>query len=142
VDLLYLPARAGFLPLEPSLVLRPDSLGLGQEMTHIFPHRGVEHIGADLLVPAQALAAEAVGVRAGAAIVRVGDLALGRGPARRLAVAAVAAPLAHHQALEQITAATGPIATALPVLFELLLDGLEELLVHQNRDLDENPIFR
>jgi hypothetical protein len=111
-------------------------------MTDIFPHRGVEHIGADLLVPAQALAAEAVGVRAGAAIVRVGDFALGRGSARRLTVAAVAAPLADHQALEQITATMGPIAAALPILFELGLDGLEESLVHQRRDLDENSILR
>ncbi|MBV8397822.1 MAG: hypothetical protein JOZ17_03665, partial [Acetobacteraceae bacterium] len=142
VDLLHLPARASFLPLKPSLVLRPNSLGLGQEMTDLFPHRGVEHIGADLLVPAQALAAEAVGVRAGAAIVRVGDLALGRGAARRLTVAAVAAPLADHQALEQITATTGPIATAWPILSERGLDGLEEFLVHQRRDLDEDSIFR
>src|SRR3954454_23905740 len=92
VDRLHLPARAGLLPMQPPLVLRPDPLGLGQELAHISPHGGVQHIGADLLVPAQPLAAEAVGVRAGAAIVGVGDFALGRGrgPTRRLAVAAVA----------------------------------------------------
>src|SRR3954467_6783702 len=91
LDLLHLPARTRLLPLQPPLVLRADPLGLGQEMAHIFPDGRIQHIGADLLVPAQALAAESVGVRTGAAIVGVGDLAfaLGRGPARRFAVAAV-----------------------------------------------------
>ena len=111
-------------------------------MTHIFPDGGVQHIGADLLIPAQALAAEAIGVGARTAVVGVRDLALGRGTARRLTVAAIAAPLADDQALEQVTAATGPVATALPILLELSLNGLEEFLVHQPRNLDENLIFR
>src|SRR4051794_240971 len=100
-------------------------------MADIFPYGGVEHIGADLLVPAQPLAAEAVRVRPGAAIVGVGDFALGRGPARRLAVAAIPATLADDQALKQVTAATGPGATALPILLELSPDRPEEFLAHQ-----------
>src|SRR3954453_11168546 len=144
LDLLHLPARTRLLPLQPPLVLRADPLRLGEEMAHIVPHGGVQHIGADLLVPAQPLAAEAVGVGAGAAIVGVGDLAfaLGRGPARRLAVAAVAAPLADDQALKQVAAATGPIATASPILLELGLDRPEELLAHQPGDIDEDLILR
>ena len=111
-------------------------------MTHVFPDGGVQDIGADLLVPAQALAAEAIGVGARAAVVGVGDLALGRGPAHRLAVAAVAAPLADDQALEQVTAATGPVATALPVLLELSLNRPEEFLTHQPGNIYEDLIFR
>src|SRR6516162_4369003 len=93
-------------PLQPRLVLGPHPLGLGQKLTHVVPDRGIQDIGADLPVPAQPLAAEAIGVGAGTAVVGVGDLALGRGPARRLAIAAVAAPLADDQALKQVTTTT------------------------------------
>src|SRR5215471_9668877 len=48
---LHLAARAGLRP-SPPLVLRPDPLGLGQELTHVFPDGGVQDIGTDLLVPA------------------------------------------------------------------------------------------
>src|SRR5262245_33296572 len=129
-------------PLQPALVLGPHPLRLGQKLTHVFPHRGVQDIGADLLVPAQALAAEAIGVGAGAAVVGVGDLALGRGPAHRLAVAAVAAPLADDQPLKQVTTTTGPVTTALPILLELSLNGCEERLTHQPRNIYEDLIVR
>ncbi len=142
VEMLHLAVRPGLRPLQPPLVLRPDPLGLGQEMAHVFPDGGVQDIGADLLVPAQALAAEAIGVGARAAVVGVRDLPLGRGPARRLAVAAVAAPLADDQALEEIAVAMGPLATAAPVLLELGLDRPEELLAHQSGDLDEDLLLR
>src|SRR6516165_11699098 len=142
--MLHLLIRPGLCTSEPPLVLLPDPLRLGQEATHVLPDGGVQHIGADLLVPTEALTAEAVGVRAGAAVVGVRDpaSALGRGPARRLAVAAVPAPLAHDQALEQIPTATGPVATASPILLELGLDRPEEVLAHQGGDVDQDPIFR
>src|SRR5580658_2024052 len=130
VKMLYLASRAGLWPLEPSLVLRPYPFGLGQEVTHVFPDGGVQDISAELLIPAQTLATEAIGVGARTAVVGVGNLALGRGPAHRLAVAAVAAPLAYHQALKEIAAATGLFATTLPVLLELSLNRREELLAH------------
>src|SRR5262249_7888273 len=119
-----------------------NPLGFGQELTHVFPDGRVQDVGADLLIPAQALATETIGVRAGAAVVGVGDLPLGRGPAHRLAVAAVAAPLADDQALEEITAAKRRFATALPVLLELTWTRPEEFLAHQPGDLDEDLIFR
>jgi hypothetical protein len=130
--------------LESPLVLPPDPLRLGQEAAYVVPDGGVQHIGADLLVPTEALAAEAIGVGARAAVVGVGDpaFALGRGPARRLAVAAVAATLANDQTLEQIPAAAGPVATALPVLLELSLDRPEEVFAHQPGDFNEDLISR
>src|SRR3954470_6149719 len=102
--MLDLLIRSGFRTLNPPLVLFPDPLRFGQETAHILPDGGVQHIGTDLLVPTETLATEAMGVRARTAVGGVGALALGRGPARRLAVAAVAAPLAHDQALKQVTA--------------------------------------
>ena len=114
--MLDLASWARLRPSQPPLVLRPYPFGLGQEVTHVFPDGGVQDISAELLVPAQPLATEAIGVGARTAVVGVGNLALGRGPAYRLAVAAVAAPLAHHQALKKIAATTWPFATALPVL--------------------------
>jgi hypothetical protein len=130
--------------LESPLVLPPDPLRLGQEVAHIAPDGGVQRVGADLLVPAETLAAEAIGVGARAAVVGVGNpaLALGRGPARRLAVAAIAATLANDQALEQITSATRPVATASPVLLELSLDRPEEVLAHQPGDFYEDLVLR
>ena len=59
-------------PVQPTLVLRPNPLGLGQELTHIVPDTGVQHIGADRFIPAEALAAEAIGVGTRAAVVRAG----------------------------------------------------------------------
>jgi hypothetical protein len=127
-----------------SLILTPDALRLGQEPAHVVPDHGVQQIGANLFVPTKALAAEAIGVGARAPVVRVGDppLALGRGPARRLAIAAIAAALAHDQTLEQVTPAAGPVATTLPVLLELSLDRPEKIFAHQPRDINDNLIFR
>src|SRR5689334_4010976 len=133
--------RSRLGPLKPSLVLLPDALRLGQETTHVFPDGGVQHVGPDLLVPTEALAAEAVGVRAGAAVVGVRDPAPGRRPGRPLPVASVAAPPAHDQPLEQVTASARPVATAPSVLLELGLDHPEELLAHQGRYVDENVIL-
>src|SRR5262249_42028430 len=95
----------------------------------------------DLLVPTEALAAEAVGVRAGAPVVGVRDPAPGRRPGRPLTVASVAAPLAHDQALEQVTAAARPVAPAPSVLLELSLNHPEELFAHQRGYVDENVIL-
>jgi hypothetical protein len=144
VEMLRLTTRPGLRPLQPPLVLRPDSLGLGQEMTHVVPDGGVQDIGADRFVPTQSLAAEAVGVGPRAAVVGVVKLPLGRGPAHahQLTVAAVAAPLADDQALEEIPTAAGPFATAVPVLLELSLDRREQVLIHQCRDIDEDLLLR
>src|SRR5262249_3029729 len=97
-------------------------------------------MGRDLLVPTETLATEAIGVRARTAVVGVGNLALGRGPARRLAVAAIAAPFAHDQALKQVTATARPVAAALPGLLALGLNRLEESFAHQRRDINEDLI--
>ena len=140
--MLHLAVWSSRQPVQPPLVLRPNPLGLGQELTHVFPDGGVQDIGADLLIPAEALAAEAISVGAGAAIVGVGDLALGRGPAHRLAIAAIAAPLADDQALKEVTATTGPVTTALPILLKLSLNHPEEFLAHQGRNFNEYLIFR
>ncbi len=142
-DMLHLLTRPRLRTPESPLVLAPDTLRLGQEPAHVFPDGGVQHIGAGLLVPTETLAAEAVGVGARAAVVGVGDLAfaLGRGPARRLAVAAVAAPFADDQTLEQVTPAAGPVATASPVLLELSLDRPEEVLAHHPGDINEDLVF-
>src|SRR5208337_4166759 len=112
--------------LKPPLVLRAYPVGLQQKLTHVFPDRGVQDIGPDLFVPAQALTAEAIGIRARAAVVGVGNLALGRASTHSFAVATVSAPFADNQALQEVTAATGPVATASPVLLELSLNGPEE----------------
>src|ERR1700730_3847912 len=124
--MLHLAFWARLWPLQPPLVFCSYPLGLGQEVTHVSPDGGVQDIGAELLIPAQALSTEAIGVRARAAVVGVGDLALGRGPAHRLAAAAVGAPLAGDQALKEVAAATGPVATASPILLELNLNRREE----------------
>ena len=140
-EMLHLLIRSRLGPSEPPLVLLPDTLRLGQETTHVFPDGGVQHIGPDLLVPTEALAAEAVGVRACAAVVGVRDPAPGSRPSRPLTVASVAAPLAHDQALEQVTASARPVAPATSVLLELSPNHSEELFAHQRGYVDENVII-
>jgi hypothetical protein len=110
-------------------------------MTDVFPDGALQEVGTDLLVPAEALAAEPVGVRAGTTVVGVGDLAPGRGPVHRLTVATVAAPLADDQSLEQVTTSSRPVATALAILFELGPDRLEELLAHESGNRNEDLVF-
>src|SRR4051794_9403523 len=140
----HLLIRSCLGTLKSSLILTPDTLRLGQETAHVVPDGGVQHIGANLFVPTKALAAEAIGVRARAPVVRVGDPASapGRGPARRLAVAAVAAPFADDQTLEQVTPAAGPVASTSPVLLELSLDRPEKIFAHQPRDSNDDLSFR
>jgi hypothetical protein len=142
--MLDLLIRSRLGTLKASLILTPDTLRLGQEPAHVLPDGGVQHIGANLFVPTEALAAEAIGVGARAAVVRIGDPALapGRGPARRLAVAAIAAPFADDQTLEQVTPAARPVATTLPVLLQLSLDCPEKIFAHQPWDFDDDLIFR
>src|SRR6266545_2031966 len=85
--MLHLAFWARLRPLQPPLVLRPYPLGLGQEVTHVFPDGGVQDISAELLIPAQALATEAIGVGARAAVAYVwgGGPLRGRDPCGDLA---------------------------------------------------------
>src|SRR3954463_13950003 len=59
-EVLHLLIRPRLGTLESSLILTPDPLRLGQEAADVVPDGGVQHIGADLLVPTEALAAEAI----------------------------------------------------------------------------------
>src|SRR5512147_2515963 len=70
------------------------------------------------------------------------DSSLGRRPARGLAVAPIAAALAHDQPLQQVTALLGTSALASPVLFELRLDCGEEGLVDNRGDVDQDLAIR
>jgi hypothetical protein len=138
--MLHLLTRPRLRALESPFVLPLDPSWLGHELAHVFPDRSVQHIGADLLVPTETLTAETIGVGARATVVGVGDFvfALRRGSARRLAVAAVAAPFAHDHALEQVSTAAGPVATALPVLLKLSLNRPEKIFAHQSGYINEN----
>jgi hypothetical protein len=132
-----LAARAGFRLLQTAFVLVANALRFGQQAAHIFPHAGVQNICANLLVPAQSLAAETVGVGTGAAVVGIRDAALRRGPARGLSVATVAATAADDQALQQVATAARADATTLAILFELCLDRLEKVFRNESRYIDE-----
>jgi hypothetical protein len=127
--------------LQPPLVLGACPLGFRQEPAHVFPDGGIEDIGPNLLVPAEALTAEPIGVGAGAPVVGIRNYALGRGSAYGLAVTAIAASLADDQALEQITVATGPVATPLTILLKLRLNRPKEFLTYQRGNVDEDLLF-
>ena len=143
-EMLHLLTRARLRPLQPPLVLRPDPLGLGQEAGARLPRRRRPAYRCGSACSSRGAGRRSDRRRSPCSGSRRRGpcLALGRGPARRLAVAAVAAPLADDQALEQVTAAAGPVATALPVLLELSLDRPEEVLAHQPGDINEDLIFR
>ena len=52
-EMLQLLTRPFLLTLESPLVLPPNTIRLGQEPAHVVPDGGVQHIGADLLVPTE-----------------------------------------------------------------------------------------
>jgi hypothetical protein len=98
-------------------VLRRDPARILQHTLNLAPHRLVQPIRAHLRVRAQALAAEAVGITAAAAIIGVGpSLALSRTQADGFAVIGVAALLAHDEPLQEVALAMGVLPIAAPVL--------------------------
>src|SRR6185437_3602029 len=102
---------------QTSLVFRREPARILQHTLDRAPDRLVQPIRAHLRVCAQALAAEAVGITAAAAIIGVGPpLALGRTQADGFAIIGVAALPAHDEPLQQVTLATGVLPIAAPVL--------------------------
>ena len=86
--------------VQPPLVFLPQALWLGEERTHLRPHGQVHQIGTDLRVVAEPVAAEAVGVAADAAVIRVvARVMLGRARADLLPIVGVAAQRAADQSL-------------------------------------------
>ena len=98
--LVHLTTVFGFCLLLTALVLDPDSRGLGEQTTNVIPDRGIQHVGTDLLVPAEPLATESIRVRARASVIGVADSLLGRSRARGFAVAPVTASLADDESLQ------------------------------------------
>src|SRR5215207_1256860 len=126
---------------QASLVLRRDPARILQHTLNLAPHRLVQPVRAHLRVRAQALAAEAVGITAAAAIIGVGpSLALSRTQADGFAVIGVAALLAHDEPLQKVALATGVLSIAAPVLRQLLAGRLEQLLIDQRRDWHADPL--
>src|SRR5215212_2337539 len=128
---------------QASFVLRRDPARILQHTLNLAPHRLVQPIRAHLRVRAQALATEAVGITAAAAIIGVGPpLALSRTQADGFAVIGVAALPAHDEPLQQVTLATGVLPIAAPVLRQLLAGRLEQRLIDQRRDWHADPLAR
>src|SRR4051794_9684760 len=128
---------------QTSLVFRREPARILQHTLDRAPDRLVQPIRAHLRVCAQALAAEAVGITAAAAIIGVGPpLALGRTQADGFAVIGVAALPAHDEPLQQVTLATGVLPIAAPVLRQLLAGRLEQRLIDQRRDWHADPLAR
>src|SRR5829696_6380692 len=126
---------------QTSLVFRRDPARILQHTLNLAPHRLVQPIRAYLRVRAQALATEAVGITAAAAIIGVGPLlAFSRTQADSLAVIGIAALLAHDQPLQKVALTTGVLPIAAPVLHQLLAGRLEQLLLDQRRDRDADPL--
>jgi hypothetical protein len=125
---------AVWLFVQAPFVFLPHPIGILQQGTHVFPHGGFQQIGADLLVPTDAFAAETIGVGAHTAVVGIPPcLAFGRRTTHRLAVVGVLAALALNQPLEQVAGATLSLATVLFVLDESVLHCREEIFADDCR---------
>jgi len=86
--------------LQTSLILLDQALWVLQQAAHLGPDRQVHQIGTDLRVVAESVAAEAVGVAADAAVIRVvARVVLGRARADLLPIVGVAAQRAADQSL-------------------------------------------
>src|SRR5215210_3239576 len=126
---------------QTSFVLRREPARILQHTLDLAPHRLVQPVRAHLRVRAQALAAEAVGITAAAAIIGVGPpLALSRTQADGFAVIGIAALPAHDEPLQKVALATGVLPVAAPVLRQLLTGRLEQRLLDQRRDWHADPL--
>src|SRR5262249_24749192 len=133
----------GVFIVESPLVLRLDPSRIPQQRADISPHGLLQQVRSYVLVLADPLAPEAVGVRAGAAVVGVRTLLPLRGPlAPVLAVVGVAAILADQQSLEQVAGPPPPLPLPAPVLLQLLGDGGEQRFADQGRDRDRGGALR
>src|SRR6516162_2840130 len=140
-NLIGLAVTVRLLPLAAPLVLGPDPVGLRQQAAHILPYGGVQVVGTDHLVPAQALPTRSELIGAQAAVIRVRLLGLGISPLQAVGRTGVPASLADHQPLKQIAVAARFCTLPQPILFELRLDCNEELFSDQCGNRDPNLIL-
>jgi hypothetical protein len=127
--------------LQATAILLLESLRLLQQAAHLLPDGGLQTIGPYLGVGADPLAAEAVGIRSQAPIVRIpARAAMGLGPADRLAVERVATPGAHDQTLQEVPSTPLPLPRMLAIFGQLVLHGREQDRVDQWWDRDRQPV--
>src|SRR5438445_311855 len=119
-ELLCRSSRLTSSAMQPLFELVTHALGVRQQRTDILPHRSVQKVGAALLVAADPLAAEAIGITAHAAIIGIiAPPALATGTAQGLAVVGIAAVPADQQALKQVATATSAFAPTPTILLQL-----------------------
>ncbi len=122
--------------LQAAFIFLSQQLRIAQQLLHVAPHGFVQHVGADLRVLTNPLAAEAISIGPHAAVVGVAGLPFRGRAADWLAVVGIAAAAAGHESLQQMPRAASAFATELLVRRELLCDGGEEFLADDRRDGD------
>src|SRR5947209_4469029 len=96
---LAVPSRV----LPSTLILLLEPLWLLQQRADFLPHRGIYQVRSHLGIVTEPVAAEAVGVSAGAPVVGVvADVSFGRTRADRFAVIGIATAVTADKALEQV----------------------------------------
>ncbi len=129
--------------LQPAAILVRELLRLLKQPAHLLPHGGVEQIGPHLGIRAHPLPAEAIGIGADTAIVRIrAGVSLRRTHTDRLTIVGVAALCTGHQPLQEVARATLPLAGAPPIFLQLLLHGGEQRRTDQGGHGDRDPFLR
>jgi hypothetical protein len=116
------------------------ALGILKQFAHRFPNVAVELIDAHLMVLAHATGDEAIGIRPGAAVVRI-LFARRRKSGSVLCVESVVAARANGQALEQVSPAEAVSPRESLVALELLVGGIEDFTRHDRGHVDEDPVL-
>jgi hypothetical protein len=132
------------LPRVPqaTLILLLEPLWLLEQRADFLPHRGIHQIRSHLGVITEPVAAEAVGVSAGAPVVGVvADMAFGCTRADRLAVVSVATAGTADEALEQVASAARSLPCPPTILGQLLLNYGKEILADQGRHGDADLLL-
>jgi hypothetical protein len=120
--------------LQPLTILLRHTRWILEHPHDLVPDRLVQAVHAQFLVGAQAGSSPAIGIRRTAAIIGIAGIV---GPS----VVGIAAARTDEESLQQIAAALERDAGAQPILLQLLLDRSKQLLIHQGRHRDGDPLL-
>ena len=119
---------------EASLVFSAHRFGIAEQRADVAPNSGVQTVHPHLLVVADAVSSETIGIAPHAAVVGVGGFSFRRRAADRLAIVGIAAAVAHNETLQKVFGTALALPAHFLVLCKLLTDGFEQVLTDQGRD--------
>ena len=120
--------------VQSPFVLLFQAVRMGQQFAHLLPDQLIKPLGSHLLVVADALTTETVGIGSDAAIIRVLLATFAGGFADLFAIVGIAAMPAHAQALKQIGCTAATLTRPLAILLQLFFNSNEQGFTDDRRN--------